>query len=224
MGNVYQIATTGFPNLLNMVKTYRSTPVIGGKENLDKVTNAILGKTTIGSGVPIKADTYSEVARSEVSTQMIMAADGTRKWVSDNIAPQPRTWELSGWINAELIGPLAFSNPLLNILIVQARKKVISDLRNSRKTVSFKTVDNELVDVAIVEVAFGHTADAGDAIPITLKLQEVPYLITTELGEASDVAQAAPEAGTEWALPNSFGKVQPSSTQSGITFPSWMGS
>lgn len=196
MANIYQLAATGLPTLGNIIKTYRSTPVLGGVEGSNKVVNAIFGSTNLGTGVPIKAETYEEHAPSDVSQQMIMASDGLKKWVSDNVAPQPRSWDITGYLTTTLLTTVLGTGFLASFYINNLKNKLLA-MRNTRKPVKFKTVDNDIVDVAIVTLDFGPTAEAGNALPVTLKLQEVPYLtvsVTTE--STKDAINAIPSSGS----------------------------
>jgi hypothetical protein len=213
MANFYQLAVTGIPNLAAIIKAYKSTVVLSEYEtfsqSLASTTQGIIASATAtaagavgGAGVVIYVDTYREIANSDVSYQLIMAKEGDKKWVSDNVAPQPRTWQFSGYITAiSIMEPIALYGYTL-----LTKKKQLMDMRQSRKAIWLKTIDSELVLVTIPELEFAPTGEVGNALPLTMKLQELIVLQTT-----GNDNPATPPAGTTASQPVDIGNV-PSST------------
>ena len=197
MANIFQFAVTSIPNLASVIKSFRSTVVIGGKPAVGvagtgviaSLINSAVGNALVG-GVTIYAQTYKETADSDVSTQLMMAKENTKQWVSDNIAPRPRTWQISGYITTiSGIEPVGiFSYTLLT------KKRQLLEMRNSREVLSMKTMDNKIVDVAIVELSFDHEGQTMNGIPVTIKLQEMLVVAVASDNPVFDAA--SPLAGT----------------------------
>jgi len=207
MSNVFQLAATGIPDLANVILSYRSTPVIGGTPASGILLNAVTGGIALASGVYLYAETYEEVAQADVSQQLILAADGTRKWVADNIAPQPRVWNITGYLKAMIANIVPIPTAYLAGFNLSAQKQKLLTMQKQRATFPFKTTDNELVQsVAIVDLHFSPIAQSGNTLPFQIKLQEVPYLTVTE-SDVSDVSMATPPAGGANGDPAAFGSV-----------------
>ena len=197
MANIFQFAVTSIPNLAAVIKAFRSTVVIGGKPAVGvsgsgvvaNLINSAIGNALVG-GVTIYAQTYKETADSDVSTQLMMAKENTKQWVSDNIAPRPRTWQISGYITTiSGIEPVGiFSYTLLT------KKRQLLEMRNSREVLNMKTMDNEIVNVAIVELSFDHEGQTMNGIPVTLKLQEMLVVSVSSVDPTFDAA--SPVAGS----------------------------
>lgn len=197
MANIFQFAVTSIPNLASVIKSFRSTVVIGGKPAVGvagtgviaDLINSAVGNALVG-GVTIYAQTYKESAPSDISTNLMMAKENTKQWVSDNVAPRPRTWQISGYITTvQGVEPVGiFSYTLLT------KKRQLLDIRNSREVVYMKTMDNEIVNVAIAELDFDREGQTMNAIPVTIKLQEMLVVSVSSDGLVFDAA--SPLAGS----------------------------
>jgi len=99
---------------------------------------------------------------------------GKKLYVSDNIAPRPRTWDLKGYIGADPWELLA--SPLLQI--TQAKKLgYLREMRDSREMLVFKTKNGgELVFVGIKDLTIDSDPAVQNRIPVSLSLQEMPIL------------------------------------------------
>ena len=197
MANLYQFAVTSVSNLASVIKAFRSTVVLGGESAvavpgsgfLSNLVNKAVGHALVG-GVTIYVQTYREIADSDVSIQLLMAKEGDKKWVADNVAPKPRSWQISGYITA--IGAVEPSALLGYTLL--AKKKQLMAMRNSREVINCKTMDNELVRVTIPELAFEHAGEVLNGIPVTMRLQEMVVVSVESSNGVQD--PALPPSGT----------------------------
>jgi hypothetical protein len=211
MPNVYQMAITGLPNVAATIKSYRSDPMLGGEwstpypnwdsgaslaQNINVgagkgLVNSVTGQSVVNGGIRIKADTCREKCASDISSQMIVTPGGSKVWETDNIAPMPRIWSITGYVMAEFYELSA----LFGFTILAKKKKLLA-LRDKREALLFKTVDNEVVRVGISDITFTPSADAANCLPIELELREMPILTATESSLSPDTLGSSPVAGT----------------------------
>ena len=175
---------SGSTQALNLIKNYLSNPRISP----DAVNGAL------GYPVPRTTDTvvilgasYHEIGDDDISSQLIVnEKEGGKAWISDNIAPKPRTWELTGYIgpsqgmavlnvvNGLIMGELA--TPLLQDDL-QRSKNLLKSMRTSRQMLVFETPNaEELVWVGMKHLDFEKQPLVQNQIPVTMTLQEMPIL------------------------------------------------
>lgn len=171
MANLVQLVATGAPVAINFIKSYLASPVIGGTrvEGRSKIANAFSGP--LKDGILIEAESYRETERADVSTQMILSVDGNKRYISDNIAVHPRTWNISGYIPAELYEISALFAPSL-----KKKKDKLQKLFRARELTWFKTRECDLVEVAIESIEFETRPSVGNKQPITIVLKEIVVL------------------------------------------------
>ena len=175
---------SGSTQALNLIKNYLSNPRISP----DKAGGGL------GYPIPDPLNTvvilgasYHEIGDDDISYQLIVnETEGGKAWVSDNIAPKPRTWELTGYIgpsqgmavlnvvNGLVMGELA--TPLLQSDLAKS-KKLLQQMRTSRQMLVF-TLPNgeEIVWVGIKHLDFEKQPLVQNQIPVTMTLQEIPIL------------------------------------------------
>lgn len=193
---IAQLIISGSSAALQIVQQYLSNPVV--------------------AGVAIECDQYREVGDDDVSMQMIMNIDNGKEWVSDNIAPKPRAWEIKGYIFSQLnipgsddiVIPAPFEVSALSPLLQPTLRLAVNKLRAarlSRKPVKFKTKNNEeIVQVGIVSLTFESDPSVINKVPVSMTLREIPILNSltslVQTGVPSGISNAA-------ASPPSFGAV-----------------
>jgi hypothetical protein len=200
LSNIYQLGTTAIPNLAAIIQYYRTTVTLGGDPPVSMPNGGVVSAeesiydttaaTFENKGVVIYAETYREIDNSDVSTQLIMAREGDKRWVTDNVAPQPRIWHITGYITAvSLFEPSALFGYTLS-----TKKKQLMEYRANRIAIWFKTMDSELVQVTIPELEFAPTGEVMNALPLTIKLQEA-LVLTTDGDDPLKVAATATNDG-----------------------------
>jgi len=137
--------------------------------------------------VVILGASYHDIGDDDISSQLIVdEKEGGKTWISDNIAPKPRTWGLTGYIgpsqgmavlnvvNGITMGELA--TPLLQADLAKS-KKLLKDMRTSRQVLVFQTPNGEeSVWVGIKHLDLEKQPLVQNQIPVTMTLQEIPIL------------------------------------------------
>lgn len=164
------------------------------KQNGKEVLNDILQVLASPSlcYIPISTDSIEDDNEADIANSMIIAQPtGVKTYLTDNVAPKPRTWTLHGYISALL--PIVEDYLLIKpTLLVQ--KIILLTAFKSRDTVPFKTDTGEIVDVVIKKLKIKSLANAQNAYEIDVIVQEVELLTTTTvIGNISlnDVAKAS---------------------------------
>lgn len=161
-----------------------------GKEVLNDVLQVLASPSLCY--IPIATDSIEDDNEADIANSMIIAQPTRVKtYLTDNVAPKPRTWTLHGYISALL--PIVEDYLLIKpTLLVQ--KIILLTAFKSRDTVPFKTDTGEIVDVVIKKLKIKSLANAQNAYEIDVIVQEVELLTTTTvIGDISlnDVAKAS---------------------------------
>lgn len=214
MANIVQLVATGAPSAVAFIKGFLSKPVIGGEptgSKDSKLVQNIAGKRLTG-GITIEPEIYREIDRADVSSQMILSTAGNKRYVSDNVCPQPRTWHITGYISGEIYEVSALFIPSL-----KKKKDKLRKLYLNREITWFKTRECELVNVVIESIEFEPRADVANKLPLTITLKEVEILTVgvfnpSPAGEEPiapsdlmDERTPVPPAGSASGLPASTG-------------------
>ena len=86
---------SGSISAINLIKNYLDNPSIAPMMNKNSPIPMQLALKT----VPLQCESYKEVLPSELSQQLIIdSSAGKKQFITDNIAPKPRTWEIKGYI------------------------------------------------------------------------------------------------------------------------------
>jgi len=155
---------------LNLIKSFLSNPSIS--EDLSGGTGYPVINPAVS--VPIQGSDYHEIGDDDVSTQLIVDSSGGKNYITDNIAPRPRVWEVKGFIGASIIEQLA--GPILQD-IQQKRLRDLRAMRSSRKMLVWRTKNGEeLLYVGIKHLQVDSDPMIQNRIPITMTIQEIPIL------------------------------------------------
>ncbi len=111
---------------LNLITSYLNQPVIGGNINADNLGNEVLQAATnlasevtgnyVSGGVRIEPTQYRTEYSADISEQLIVNVTpsptvGTtdtngmavgKYWLTDSIAPRPRSWRITGYLSGDL--------------------------------------------------------------------------------------------------------------------------
>ena len=177
--SILQTAISGSASALNFIKAYLANPVIGayvdpGTQGIGPVGVQVVSSLSYpfkSAGVLIEPEQYTETQRADVSAQMILSVDGTKRYIADNVALQPRSWTIVGYIPGSAIELSGLYMPTLKI-----RKGYLQEIYNSRAVTSFKTREGEYLNVVIESMEFDTRPDVMNKIPISIVLKEVDVL------------------------------------------------
>lgn len=139
--------------------------------------------------VPIACDSLEENNEADVANTMIIAQNtGLKSYMTDNVAPKPRTWDIHGYITA--LVPIIEDYLLVKPTLLTQRL-LLNNAFKSRDTVPFKTDTGEILDVVIVRLKMKSLADAQNAYEITATVQEVDVLDTSTTATALNLSGVA---------------------------------
>ncbi len=168
---------SGSTQALNILKDFLSNPAIC----LPMVGITDVPTIDPGSEVPIQGSEYHEIGVDEISSQLIVDSSGGKNYVTDNIAPRPRTWEVKGFIGSSVAENLS-SAVLQNVL--QQRLIKLRAYRTSRIPLVFRTKNGEeLVFVGIKNMQIDSDPAIQNRIPISMTIQEIPILTENQSGQ-----------------------------------------
>lgn len=141
--------------------------------------------------VPIYSSEFQRERVAEISTSMIMSqAEGKKQFVTDNTAPHPRVWTMTGYLRS-LIPYLERSLLFKPTILLQ--KFVLDQAMISGEPVPFKTNEGEVVDVLISRLVMIDTPQSQSSVKIMATVQEIPYLTADDqsLDELSAASKAS---------------------------------
>ena len=139
--------------------------------------------------VPISCDSLEENNEADVANTMIIAQNtGLKSYMTDNVAPKPRTWDIHGYITA--LVPIIEDYLLVKPTLLTQRL-LLNNAFKSRDTVPFKTDTGEILDVVIVRLKMKSLANAQNAYEITATVQGVDVLDTSTTATALNLSGVA---------------------------------
>ena len=134
--------------------------------------------------IPIKSEVLTMRHINEIGNTMLISQTTQQKdYVTDNVAPRPRTWSGKGYIDS--LAPLAELGLMIKptLLIQQAILEAAAD---SRQPVKFKTDTGEVFDVVVQDLQITSLEKGNGVKMITYVVQEVKVLenaVTSGEGE-----------------------------------------
>lgn len=139
--------------------------------------------------VPISCNSLEENNEADVANTMIIAQNtGLKSYMTDNVAPKPRTWDIHGYITA--LVPIIEDYLLVKPTLLTQRL-LLNNAFKSRDTVPFKTDTGEILDVVIVRLKMKSLSNAQNAYEITATVQEVDVLDTSTTATALNLSGVA---------------------------------
>ena len=139
--------------------------------------------------VPISCDSLEENNEADVANTMIIAQNtGLKSYMTDNVAPKPRTWDIHGYITA--LVPIVEDYLLVKPTLLTQRL-LLNNAFKSRDTGPFKTDTGEILDGVIVRLKMKSLANAQNAYEITATVQEVDVLDTSTTATALNLSGVA---------------------------------
>ena len=124
--------------------------------------------------VPIQSESLSMRRAVDIGTTMLIGqVDQKKDYVTDNSAPRPRTWSVSGYITSLI--PL-FENYLVVKPSLQVQMAILDAAADSRQPVKFKTDTGEVVDVLVQDLQITSINKGNNVKQISFTVQEVKML------------------------------------------------
>ena len=132
--------------------------------------------------VPIQSESMSMRRTVDIGTTMLIGqVDQKKEYITDNSAPRPRTWNVSGYITS--LVPLV-ENYLVIKPSLQVQMSILDAASDSRQPVKFKTDMGEVVDVLVQDLQITSINKGNNAKQVTFTVQEVKMLENSILVDA----------------------------------------
>lgn len=134
--------------------------------------------------VPIQSESLVVRRTVDVGTTMLITQTNQKKdYITDNAAPHPRTWTVSGYITT--LVPL-FENYLVIKPSLQVQMAILDAAADSRQTVKFKTDTGEVVDVLVQDLQITSLNKGNNVKQVTFTVQEVKVLENSYLSDLTE--------------------------------------
>lgn len=132
--------------------------------------------------VPIQSESMSMRRTVDIGTTMLIGqVDQKKEYITDNSAPRPRTWNVSGYITS--LVPLV-ENYLVIKPSLQVQMSILDAASDSRQPVKFKTDMGEVVDVLVQDLQITSINKGNNVKQVTFTVQEVKMLENSILFDA----------------------------------------
>ena len=178
--------TKGNNAALSLAKTLLTTPTL---INIDIKQGALYA-------IPLDVETNQKSASAEVSESLIIAA-GEKTYLADNIAPKPKSWKLTGYINGiPQLEPTNYFKPF-----VQLYTDILWNWFTNGAVLTFKDGDAHIYQrVVIKDLQTSMQKDCANAMPFTMTLKEIKVMnpgVKDKWEELGDkIGKSLPVAGS----------------------------
>lgn len=181
--------SAGDPKILQMVKTMLDNPMI-----------VSLG--SIPWAVSLEVETYSKSSNAEVSKfPVVVPGTGIKQFLSDNVSPEPLTWQLSGYIPDNIAGVPNLADPFKTCWftpLVDLNQFLLWRAYQDGARIMFKDMDNfPYLNCVISHLETYYQKDCKNKMPFKMTLQEIKVIemSESELTETEANADADKAAG-----------------------------
>lgn len=155
--------------------------------SLNELAQAIKAFSTqvVLNGIPILTESVKLVHSVDIpSTMVIDETTRNKNFVTDNTAPRPRVWTVSGYLTS--LAPSIESYMMIKPTILLQRK-ILELAINSRDKVKIKLNTGEIIDVYIQQLSIEDNAKAMNASIINVTVSEAVTLNTCVLSSLADL-------------------------------------
>ena len=166
--------------------------------SLNELAQAIKAFSTqvVLNGIPILTESVKLVHSVDIpSTMVIDETTRNKNFVTDNTAPRPRVWTVSGYLTS--LAPTIESYMIIKPTLLLQRK-ILELAINSRDKVKIKLNTGEIIDVYIQQLSIEDNAKAMNASIINVTVSEAVTLNTCVLSSLADLTKSQ-----TMSLPNS---------------------
>ncbi len=196
MAGIAEAVLSGSGAALAFIRQYLANPSI-------TYTN----KLGVSQTVSIESVSYKEVLQNTVSKMLLVDVSQGKQFINDNIAPQPSTWEIQGYLY-----PLLPSITMVDQIILEGIQETLRKASKSRQLIDFRPLASSVtaqftqafndlaggkvtgtIKAAIESIEFALDPSVNNKIPITIKIQEVNTL--TALIALGNEAISTPNGG-----------------------------
>lgn len=158
--------------------------------SLSELSQAIKAFSTqvVLNGIPILTESVKLVHSVDIpSTMVIDETTRNKNFVTDNTAPRPRVWTVSGYLTS--LAPTIESYMIIKPTLLLQRK-ILELAINSRDKVKIKLNTGEIIDVYIQQLSIVDNAKAMNASIINVTVSEAVTLNTCVLSSLADLTKS----------------------------------
>jgi hypothetical protein len=201
--SVLQLASTSALLALKTNSQFNQVPILYIPQSLG---------SDIFDGIRLENSAYKVNAESAVSTQTLISinSDGTtnKQYITDNVAPGPRTWTISGWISSSEIMTAVFTATAIRGLDSTIRKQIDSlwNFFYSRGVGKFRDKDGKLWPYVVV-ASIDLDADplTENKVPINITIKEINTISLSDSGVNASAVSNDPTS--VYTPPQDFGQM-----------------
>lgn len=201
--SAFTLPTIGLPSSLSLADPDAMTKF--------KSIENVLASLGLARGIPIYASSQKELGENNIGRQVLIRANSVgTEVVTDNIAPLPRTWQITGYIGLMKQGTMDLSHPYtqgvepnpsisnFNVLVfLQAIKDYFRYLRVLRAPFKFISKEGSTIDVLMQNYTFEDEPISEYATKVTMTLME--YVALTLDGNTYDIRNS-PGIGSAYGV------------------------
>lgn len=139
--------------------------------------------------IPLEADTFSKDSTAEVNESLIITTGdkSQKKYVTDNVAPSPWVWELSGYIpGSALLEMTTLYHPILKHNV-----EMLEQAYRDGSVLTFRDNNQKKWDVVIQHMHLDLKADCQNKQPFSMTLKEVVVAETDSVTADLSVSKIA---------------------------------
>lgn len=202
---------SGSATALSAAKSLISTPAIiyNKASSANWLLNELAATVPAYAGnansffIPLETEQHTQHGDAEVSENLIFSTtDDAKKYIADNVAPGPWTWNLSGYIPGA--SGLEFTN-----LYTPFLRRNVNFLKTAFKKglrLTFKDVDCKLYDnVVIQSIDIDTRPDCRNKCPFTMTLKEINTMSSATANLDTAAVVGTPAEGSSYANPPDYG-------------------
>lgn len=176
------------------------------------ITTPTLINTKIKQGavyaIPLDVETNQKRASAEVSESLVITSNA-KEYISDNVAPGSRSWQLSGYIKGiPQLEPTNYFQPF-----VQLHTDILWSWFLNGAVLTFKDGNAQIYpNVVIKDLQTAQQKDSANATPFTMTLKEInilemsPFDLAENMtGRLNKLKKSLPAIGTAIGMPADLG-------------------
>jgi hypothetical protein len=159
------------------------------------------------AGIVLYLEKYDKGIHSEVSKKKIINSSGNKNIITDNIAPEPFSWSIEGYIKSE---PYEMSNKFIPSL--KRNQQKLENACYTRAPIKFRDRDSSYFDVGIEDIHFIGEPDNQNVVHFTASLYQANVLTTLQSITDLTSYKSQNVAGTSDGSSANFGSTESTTT------------
>lgn len=188
---------------LNMAKTLLSQPALIGMTGSESEGSIFSTSINYPVYIPLEVNQHTQHGDAEVSENLIISTgENTKKFITDNVAPGPWTWSLSGYIPGV---PALEKTNIFTPFVTFQREMLKKCFKNGQRMVYKDTDCNFYKNVIIQSLDISSNPDCQNKTPVQLTLKQIETINAAEAEQSEQEKTSTPAAGSEHGAAASAG-------------------